>query len=485
MSIFKEITNELLKKTQFKEQIESRIESSSLQYSISGMAETNNPRVQDVLQMLIAMQTELMEENSVRIKQRRGNSFIDYDKYTDTNFARISSCDREPYPLFSRFLNTYDKDGKSLNVLLEKLKANSGEELSDIIFKEIVPIYKQWVEIYDNADPYLKLQLNHVNADEIEAIRRVEEFGLFNSIITNGNGHDTYLYDPETFVSIDPNRRGRQDIVNQILREYKYDIPLIVELTDGMYIASTGDEFFKVGVGKDDKFVFEILDTEILINGYMIDFSDTKGNTEKSNEVKTLLHMVFIGSVETLETKDLTDNEAVTFSMLYLHNKSSNLHNECWKHLDYDESIHILKSLGEDKKNEFNKNFEFSDSAKTAIKDFADKIRPDQMVSINHLPIINMLHKIGADKVNTDHLDLWCIISEVNNRSPLVKTVNGLVDDYRNDRKETSELLAIAKKLDNDGLLLLESKLICCGIEPQKFQKELSKPEIKARKYKM
>lgn len=485
MNIYKEITNEILTKSKFKEKIESRIESSELQYSLSCNAETNTQRVQDVLQMLIAMQTELMEENSVRIKQRKGNSFIDYDKYTDTNFARISSCDREPYPLFSRFLNTYDKDGKSLNMLNEKLKTNSGEELADLIFEEIVPIYKKWIKTYDNADPYLKLQLKHVNADEIEAIRRLEDFGLFKSIITNGNGHDTYLYDPETYLSNDPERRGRQDIVNQIFREYKYDIPMIVELNDGMYVASNGDEFFKVGVSKDDKFVFEILDTEILINGYMIDFSDTKGNIEKSNEVKTLLHMVFLGSVETLETKDLTDNEAVTFSMLYLHNKSSNLHNECWKHLNYEESINILKSLGDDDKNEFNKNFEFSDSAKTAIKDFADQIRPDQMVSTNHLPMIHMLNKIGADKVNTDHLDLWCIISEVNNRSSTVKTVSGLVDDYRNERKETSDLLAIAKKLGNDGLLLLESKLICCGIEPQKFQKELSKPDIKARKYKM
>jgi hypothetical protein len=477
MSIFKEITKEIQNKSKHIEMIKTVVNFRQIE-GLSGGANINDMNVREVSQMLLILRTELNQENKLRLKEANGEmSFMD----SDYNYSNASSYDLAPYPLMARFLNTLDKDGEALKPLLEKLRSNSGENLADEIFKEIVPIHQNWVETYLNADPYLKLQLNHVDVEEIESLKNLVKFGMFKSI-TKSSG---YLFIPETYtLPVQSFRSTKHDIANEIFRDYVYEIVMGIELGDGLHIASNGDEFFKVGVNQQDKFIFEKLDTELSINGYSIDFSDTKGNVEKSNEVKTLLHMVFIDSVQTLETKDLVDNDAVMFSMLYLNKKSTNLQNENGERLSCEQSFNILKSLSDDGKNEFNKNFEFSDAARKAIKDFADKIRPDHMVSINHLPMINMLHKIGADKVNTDHLDLWCPISEVNNRSELVKTVSQLVDDYRNQRKETSELLAIAKKLNNEGLLLVESKLHCYGIEPKKFQDDLNKAKKKLLKMK-
>ena len=484
MSTIREITNEILKKSKHTEELETRLSNTRLIDSISGQADSSNAKVKESSEMIIALLTELKEENTAR--QINNMNKVNNFTYLHYNYSELISYNQAPYPMLSRFLNTYDINGEEFKPLLQRIKSNSGEELADIIFSEIVPIHNKWLDTLSNADPYLRLQLNYVPLDEVESVRNLENFGMFKSIISENNRHESYVFDASTYLLPEHHERlSKHDIVNGIFKDYKYEIPMKIDLGDGMHIASNGEEFFKTGINAQDKFVFEKLDKETPINGYMIDFRDTKGNDEKSSDVKTLLHMVFIGSVKTLGTEYMSDEEGVNFSMQYLHQKAKNVYHENFDDLSSEESFRILKSLGDDGKNEFNKNFEFSNTAKKSIQDFADKIRPDHFVYVNYLPIIHMLEKIGFENINADHLDLWCINSDASKHSPLVKTVNGLVDDYRYGRKETSELLATAKTLNNSGLLLLESKLHCCGIDPQNFQKELSKPEIKVKKYKM
>jgi len=482
MNTIKKITQLLLNESKFKDSLETNLANLD-DYKYSSFYQPLDIDVdkhaKDVAEFVLVALTEMNKQDQLHRKQTGRYKYID-DNAASFNSIMVSI--EQSAPLFNAFLNTYDRDGKRLEPVLNALENRKDSTIGDVLFGEMKEIYKEWKDIQYHADKYLKLQLGYVNPITIASIKNLETEGTFKAMMKDTGMYADAIFYPRTFAN---NREYGPDdmnydstgIVKTILREYSMSFNGKGELSENMYILSDRKGFMQLGVDNKENLVFKRLTGELLINGIPIDFGNTVNNQEEIGRIGTIIEVATDESFKRHNTNELSKNEAVILSMHYLNELSNQYTNLTRKDMNPEISLEILKQLASNNNNEHNSKFDLSESSKSAINNFAEKVRPDQLKSIDMLPIIRLIKYVGHQNVNSDHIDLWSNDTDSTNHSPTVKTVSSLVKAYMYEQKPKKELLNIAKSLSDYELILVESKLQRHGKDPLKFQNDLKQSE--------
>lgn len=280
-------------------------------------------------------------------------------------------------PIFVRFLNLYDTDAVAFEPLLKKLKAYSGEELTPLILPELESVHAQWLKISKNADKYQNLILNYVDPDEVAALKRMVDSGIFYSLMDDITGFKRLLFNPATwhtnvFSPTFCSCHSRETFHERLIDKYEHCLDFIIDVKDSkpcckLLIISKDDRYYLIGQNEHDKFTFEELTAEYPINGYPFDFSGLKDDSDKCDNLRVMIEMALSHTSLLHQTRNMTPNESMIFALeLLISFLDTDLYNT-----DYNSTSgfnrQFLMELGNGVKYECSSMVDFSEKAKEHI----------------------------------------------------------------------------------------------------------------------
>ncbi|WP_156351135.1 hypothetical protein [Pseudomonas sp. NBRC 111118] len=310
MSTLLQIMNIIVKQSMFKDFHIQQSKNKALLDMVSGTFGIGTMRKKEIATFVVIITNELKLYTDTLTKKERLSFF---DKEIPNDYTKLNSGNFNHTSILVRMLNTYDKDSVAFEPLLNELKADTGQELSTIILPELKRIHTEWLSIYKRADGFLKLELNEVPPEDVEALRCMADSGIFDRIFDfKQSSFREDLLNPEYYLFF--KYSPLEHLTSSILRRYEKILDFVINESDGLYIISRFNRYYLFGVDKEKHLVCKRLDEEFDLHGYPIDFSNSDSDPEKSESIRLLLEMSQNVSSLLNKSKLMSPKEAMAYA---------------------------------------------------------------------------------------------------------------------------------------------------------------------------
>ncbi|HGM6307648.1 TPA: hypothetical protein ACKP8D_000030 [Pseudomonas putida] len=369
MNTIVEIIQYIVKNSEFKDSHIAISNNKLLLNNVSGEAGIDTVRKVEIATLAVIL------TNEIRLQALQDEDF-EFPSYTRINTSKDSHT-----TTIVRFLNLYDKEGKAFEPMLEKLKNRSGEKLTALILPELQLIHTEWLSIYKNADKYLNLELNYVAPDEVAALRRMVESGIFYNLMNDTFGYARYFFQPLSWKTNLENilYARKTGLVMKLLTSYEHCLDFKIKLPqresgDDLWFISKDDEYYIFGMTEKTNLIFYQLTNEYDLFGYPIDLSCLDGSTDNSENIRQLIEMSQDETSLIHKTRSMAPKEAMKHCIDVLgaflntdlrgsgNNTSHEFHRE------------FLMEMGLGEKYAWNSMIDYSDEARQFILNFVSRL---------------------------------------------------------------------------------------------------------------
>lgn len=369
MNTIVEIMQYIVKHSEFKDSHIAISNNKLLLKNVSGEAGIDTVRKVEIATLAVIL------TNEIRLQALQDEDF------EFPSFTRINTSKDSHTTTIVRFLNLYDKEGKAFEPMLEKLKYRSGEKLTALILPELQLIHTEWLSIYKNADKYLNLELNYVAPDEVAALRRMVESGIFYNLMNDTFGYARYFFQPLSWKTNLENilYARKTGLVMKLLTSYEHCLDFKIKLPqresgDDFWLISKDDEYYIFGMTEKTKLIFYQLTNEYDLFGYPIDFSCLDGSTDNSENIRLLIEMSQDETSLIHKTRSMAPKEAmkhcidvlVAFLNTDLTGSGNNTSHEFHRE--------FLMEMGLGEKYDWNSMIDYSDEARQFILNFVSRL---------------------------------------------------------------------------------------------------------------
>ncbi|OOV98473.1 hypothetical protein MF4836_08985 [Pseudomonas sp. MF4836] len=361
MNTLLEIMKIIINQSKFKEAHKAVARNKVLIKKVSGKAGIDTEKKIEIATFVLILTNEI---------QLHINSLIDKQSTNFTPEIKTEYSKLHHSSFFVKFLNNYDGAASAFDPLLEKLKSYTGEELTALILPVLEDVHAQWKKVADEADEYLNLTLNYVDKDEVDALKRMVESGIFYDMMNDTVGFRRLIFKPENFNS--KNLTQNRDFYEILINRYEHCFDFLLDANTSnsnsrLKIIAKDDKYYVIGEDDNNKFIFEQLTKEYPISGYLFDFSDLQGDSDKADNLRMMIEMSLDVTSLKHMTASMTPSEAMIFSVELLKDYLNTDFYDLTIRASAEFNRWFLLELGNGRKFECSSMVEFSDSAKEHI----------------------------------------------------------------------------------------------------------------------
>lgn len=368
----------IVKHSEFKESHITLSKNKLLLNNVSGEAGIDTARKIEIATLAVIL------TNEIRL-QAIQDGYCESPSYTLINTSSESLT-----TTLVRFLNLYDKQGKAFEPLLEKLQNRSGEKLTALILPELQMIHTEWLRIYQNADKYLNLELNYVDPNEVAALRRLVDSGIFYNLMDDITGYARYFFQPLSWKTKLANilYANKTGLVMKLLTSYEHCLDFKIrlpqrELGEDIWLISKDNEYYIFGKKEKTNLIFYQLTSEFDLFGYPIDFKCLDNNTDTSENIRLLIEMSQEETSLMHRTRSMTPVEAMKHCINVLLGYLNNDLTGSRKNTSPEIHREFLMNMGRGAKYDCNSMIDYSVQAKEYILTFVNSLSDDQLQEEN------------------------------------------------------------------------------------------------------